>query len=525
MNACDLANEVISRCLSIGIDEFVFCPGARDAPFAQALAELEDEVRVWHHFDERSAAFFALGRIMAIARPVAVITTSGTAAAELLPACIEAHYQARPLLLITADRPVEFAGSGAPQSIEQHDLFGKYVDQSIEIENSGPIFEGWTAEGPRHLNVRLDEPLLKVSSEEPTPHEPEQLATRPQPGVVDLARFIGEGTWKGLVVMLGGLEPEERDPVYHFLKDLKVPVLADSTSGLREALGELSLADGDRVLKAKLPGKVLRLGEVPIGRFWRDLENLPKVEVLSVSPNGYSGLARASTTIHSPVAEALESLGMVTEIGDTIDLLINRSSRQSKLSELIERYPDSEPGMIRAISLYATISDLVYLGNSLPVREWNLFAQTEHPYSLVRANRGANGIDGQIASFLGNAADGGDAWAVLGDLTTLYDANAPALESQLGEGRRILVVMNNGGGRIFDRLPGVKTSPDESQQWIRQETEAKLEHLAKLWGCHYHLATSIDDFEFEPNSGLTLLEARPSTEETERFWEAYDLIK
>jgi hypothetical protein len=150
--------DAVQRCLRAGVREFVICAGARNAALIEALARAETAgfARLWRHFEERSAGFFALGRTMETGTPCAVVTTSGTAAAELLPSVIEAFYQNRPLVALTADRPASFRGSGAPQCIEQPGIFGPYAFQ-------GPLPE-WNGKTPIHLNIELDETF--------TPHQP-----------------------------------------------------------------------------------------------------------------------------------------------------------------------------------------------------------------------------------------------------------------------------------------------------------------------------------------------------------------
>ena len=151
MNSWNVALDVVNRCLRAGVLEFVVCGGARNAALIEALARAEAAglLRIWRHFEERGAGFFALGRTMETGRPCAVVTTSGTAAAELLPAVIEAFYQARPLVAITADRPAEFRGTGAPQTIDQVGIFGTHAAQ-------GELSE-WNGKQPLHLNVEFEE--------------------------------------------------------------------------------------------------------------------------------------------------------------------------------------------------------------------------------------------------------------------------------------------------------------------------------------------------------------------------------
>ncbi|NGX43080.1 MAG: 2-succinyl-5-enolpyruvyl-6-hydroxy-3-cyclohexene-1-carboxylate synthase [Chlamydiae bacterium] len=152
-----LARHVLEEVGKTGVSEFCICPGGRNAPFVVALRFLT-KVKQYHLFEERSAAFFALGRAKALDKPVAVLTTSGTAAAELLPATMEAYYSGVPLLLITADRPRRFRGSGAPQSADQVGLFGKYTIFSEDLAMTEICkIKQWDLSAPAHLNVCFEE--------------------------------------------------------------------------------------------------------------------------------------------------------------------------------------------------------------------------------------------------------------------------------------------------------------------------------------------------------------------------------
>ena len=153
-----VSEQVLGLCSQVGVREIVLCAGARNAPFVKRLSESTQFV-VYSFFEERSAAFFALGRMLASARPVAVITTSGTAAAELLPAIIESDYQRMPLIVITADRPRRYRGSGAPQTIVQTGLYSHYVEQELDLEGEAPAKLEISGRRPVHLNVCFEEPL------------------------------------------------------------------------------------------------------------------------------------------------------------------------------------------------------------------------------------------------------------------------------------------------------------------------------------------------------------------------------
>ncbi len=508
--------DLVNRCLHAGITEYVVCGGARNAVLLEILARAGEAglVRVWSHFEERSAGFFALGRTMATGRPCAVVTTSGTAAAELLPPVIEAFYQARPLVAITADRPALHRGTGAPQSIIQPGIFGPYASEGDP--------SGWNGAGPLHLNVELEEEF------EPGPCDfPEEpggfLLEKGRLDVAPLARWLREGNFRGLVVMIGGLEPQEREEVFHFCQDLGAPLIAEAASGLREALQPLAIPDGDRTLAAQPPGKVLRLGGVPGGRFWRDLENLPDISVWSVCRTGLPGLARPSEVTKAPLERALPALGIIGEVGDALDYLPDASRRADRIEELLERFPDSEPSMIRTLSTYASIGGGVFLGNSLPIREWNLFAQWERPIPSIQANRGANGIDGQLSTWLGWSADTPGTWAVTGDLTTLYDLAGPFVLDQIQCRDRVLAVIHNNGGKIFQRVPRLRSMHPKAAEWMTNGHPADFSGFAKLWGMNHLVVRTIDDFDrLETGEKTLLLEVTPDPAQTARFWETWD---
>jgi 2-succinyl-5-enolpyruvyl-6-hydroxy-3-cyclohexene-1-carboxylate synthase len=150
MTNIERARQLVQQVRQLGTNDFCACAGSRNSPLLAVLASLND-ASVLSFVDERSAAFFAIGRAKLNGKPAAVVTTSGTAVAELLPAVVEAYYSALPLVLITADRPARFRGSGAPQAIEQIGIFGRYAATSLD---------GWSRTTPLHLNIEFDEPLI-----------------------------------------------------------------------------------------------------------------------------------------------------------------------------------------------------------------------------------------------------------------------------------------------------------------------------------------------------------------------------
>lgn len=515
MAAWEKAIEVISDAVQAGIGEFVVCGGARNAVLLEVLSELDNagKVRVWSHFEERSAGFFALGRTMETGNPCAVVVTSGTAVAELLPAAVEAFYQARPLVLITADRPAEFRGSGAPQAIEQVGIFSEYAQ--VDLQN-------WDGMAPLHLNVELEESFQKAPVDFSELEVGDFAVDYGRPKIGAVAKWVRERALRGMVVMIGELEEYEQEEVFHFCDKLAVPVVVEATSGLREALQHLVLVQPDEVLRKNPPSKVLRLGGVPSGRFWRDLEDLPAVEVWSICRNGLRGLGRDVPAFRGSLDRVLPAMGDMEEIGDTRDLLDGVESRAVRMEEALEAFPDSEPGWMRTLSIFASIAESVYLGNSLPIREWNDYAQWERPVQRIRANRGANGIDGQISSWLGASAGVENAWGIFGDLTTLYDLAGLKMLGQIECRGRVMVVLNNGGGKIFSGIPRLKAMSEKAKEWMAAESPVDFAAVAKVWGMDYLRVTRADEFDgVEENERAVLIEVVPDEGQTRRIREFF----
>jgi 2-succinyl-5-enolpyruvyl-6-hydroxy-3-cyclohexene-1-carboxylate synthase len=576
-----LAGAVLGRLAGIGVVDYVVCAGARNVPLVASLLERCQDLnlRVWHHFDERAAAFFALGLAKGTGEPVAVLTTSGTAVGELLPAAIEGYYSGIPLVWVTADRPVDFRGSGSPQAIEQAGIFGPYaMALDVEAVEGLTSLRDWTRDAPLHLNVCFDEPRAddrnaswepepsvaeraNVPTERPDDAHPGSVAAsatadafigasvaeranvpteRPKdahPGSVAASAtadaFIGApvveranvpterpddahpgsvaasatafcSDREGLLVLLGELPSSWRPSVESFLVSLGAPVWAEATSGLRESP---ALAGLLRYGEPALPQKILRIGGVPSLRLWRDLETNPGIPALSICRRPFSGLARASQL---EVTRAFPALTLPTQEGQFPESSLCNGGA-------LARFPRSEPALVHDLSRGIPPHALVYLGNSLPIREWNRFATIDPPHPHAHASRGANGIDGQVATFLGLSNGAEESWGLFGDLTALYDLNAPALLPQLAPGKRRIVVINNGGGRIFSRLPSMAGMAHGEKQVTENRHRIGFEAWASMWGVEYRFWRAGEAFP-EDLPDTVLIEAIPDEDETEAFW-------
>ncbi len=516
--------SLITCCTMAGIAEWICCPGELNGPLLRALADCP-VIHRWTQADERSAAYFALGRIQATGRPVAVLTGTGVEATSLTPAVVEAYYQRRPLLVMTLDTPEHAGGTGALHRIEHENLFGVYaptVELTLPCAVSDlPDLRNALSEGfPLHLNVRVDARAAEAE-EAGGCFAGLELAEPPPPprfrgSLVALSQMLRFRSMEGLVLLLGGLEPAEQEPALWLARTLRVPVLAEAASGLREELAAYALKGGERLLQKFPPRFVLRVGDVPTGPFWKALENMPEVEVYSLTRTGFSGLCRKSHVIEGDLEQMMKALGDVPHVGDTGRLLPRSRHSAGRMEELLLAYPECEAAMVRFFSNHAGIADVICLGSGSTMALWNDYAQSQVPTLYVRANNGAGGADGTVSSFLGNAADATYACCLTGDLSLLRDSGAAAMLPQLPEGRRVVAVLNNEGAGLAD-APGLAP---ELHRLLVQRPTFNMAELARLWGAEYyaiHCEADLEILDSLDENAFALLELMPDSEQTLAF--------
>jgi 2-succinyl-5-enolpyruvyl-6-hydroxy-3-cyclohexene-1-carboxylate synthase len=528
-----LAQTTLLHLARLGVREICVAAGARNTPLITAVLASRG-LRVWHFFEERCAGYFALGRTMITKRPTAVLTTSGTAAAELLPAVIEAYYQGQPLVLVTADRPSRYRGSGAPQSIEQVGLFGGYAEPTIDLEGSGAdaAWPKMIGRKPVHVNVCFDEPLVgesagvDFSAWDDLPSDfgfanVADVGKTQRRGRSTLAEeramlesYLADRT--GLVVLASGLHPADAVLLAPRLAELGVPIVAEATANLLgvEVLASLLVTGGEKALSVLNPKRVLRIGAVPSWRWWRDLESRPEVSVVHVSQTSFAGLARWEGVGVLP----LESLVTAKLEAKPKPVVVPYGGVSA--SDVLSAHSLAEPSWMRHLATAMPDGATVLLGNSLPIREWNLAAVGSASTTSFYANRGANGIDGLVSTFLGLSVDGSESWLILGDLSAMYDLAAPWILNQLPAGNRRIVVINNGGGKIFSRVKSLCALPNEAREVIENRHTQSFEPWAKMWSMSYRLCKNPSDLEALPD-GAVVIEVRPDAAQTEAFWSAW----
>lgn len=519
--------RLINKLVLSGVKSFVLCPGSRDAPLIECIHNLkikDPDVKTYNHFEEREAAFFALGQIKLHNQPVAVVTTSGTAASELLPATIEAYYSQLPLILITADRPVRFRGTGAPQSIEQKDLFGIYVRRSIEVIDDfsfDVVAEDLSLSAPTHFNVSIEE--YAAEDQQSSLHS--VYIEGNTYSVENLNSALTSA--KRPCAIIGGLSETQRESVGAFLSRIKIPYFSEALSGITstDSCFTYSLKSSDKILSTLNPDFVLRIGDVPTGGFWRDLERTFHTNVWAVSDKPFSG-SPGGRLIRGDIKKLLGSVCEIELSGDFIDSLFSRDlNLVEKLEKLLKDLPYSEPSLIRKIAELTPKDTKVYLGNSLPIRQWDLVTRMKPIHKKIFANRGANGIDGQVSTLFGLASDGAPTLGVLGDLTTLYGLSAPWILSSLSKLNVCLVVINNYGGKIFERVSNLRKilKQPEARKTISSYHALNFRSWAETWGIRYRKLKTVDALDF--GGGGALIEVVPDMNETQEFWKQWESIE
>lgn len=542
-----------------GVREAVICPGSRSSPLALALAS-EPSVRSWSVVDERSAAFFALGMAKQSGRPVAVLATSGSAGAHFLPAAIEASQAGVPLVLLTADRPLELQGWGAPQTIPQHSLFGVFSRFFADLgtpEASDTAVRHLRAtaaravagsqrapRGPVQLNVPFREPLA------PTPQSFDAASLSPlaregrsgapltklaspsrAPDPLALARVLERiRQHERGVIVCGPRDAREgfAEAVATLSRATGYPVLAEAASQARFGFPE-HLAHVDALLRhpgfaaAQRPELVLRFGggltpKVP--QQWLDASG---AEIVVFSDDGalVDPAHRAVEIVEGDAVLAAERLGAapIRERGawfrafHAAELRVRRALDAAFGPDA----PLNEPEVARQVVAALAPDSILFVSSSMPIRDVDAFSSPERGRLQVLANRGANGIDGILSTALGaSAVSGRSCTLLIGDLALLHDLHG-LLIARRHQLSLTVVIVNNDGGGIFSFLP-IAQATDRFEALFGTPHGLDLAPLAAFAGARLqrpgHAAALAEALRIaEREGGLQLIEVRTQRNE------------
>jgi 2-succinyl-5-enolpyruvyl-6-hydroxy-3-cyclohexene-1-carboxylate synthase len=504
----EFARALVAELQAAGVATAVVCPGSRSTPLALAVAWTPGLAHTVH-VDERSAAFHALGAAKASGRPVLLVCTSGTAGANFLPAVAEAAHARVPLVVVTADRPPELRAWGAAQTLEQRGLYAGFTRWSEEApcpsaDGPGEAYARalarravaaatGVAPGPVHLNLPFREPLVPADLRIPDAeglHAPARpmaeggVATNAATAIADgfggsgaaLARELRAAERGVLLFGPDGTQPGEAAAAVRLAARLGWPLIADPASGLRAGRGlEDALVSGadlllrDAATAAALgPDLVLRFGSLPTSKAvatW--LAGAPAARLWLVDP----AAAHRDPTHRAERVLASDAAGLAALLGhDAVPApatqrwrarwqLADRAARGAVETALAGDPRLLAPQLAQRLWSALPADAVLYLANSMPIRDVDAFAGPRAAPLRVLANRGVNGIDGQVSAALGAAAALGRPTVLwCGDLALLHDVGG-LLAGRLHGADLTVVVGNDDGGGIFEYLPVARSLP------------------------------------------------------------------
>lgn len=544
----------VDELVHTGLTDVVLSPGSRSTPLSMTFAEHED-VHHWIHVDERSAAFFALGIAKEQQRPVALVCTSGTAAANYYPAIVEAFYSRVPLIVLTADRPHELRNVGAPQAIDQIHMFGQYVkwfeemalpessEQMLRYVRSKAARAFHTAldhnAGPVHLNFPFRSPLIPDFTldhlwgqrTERSFHYAYKGERKLQHEAVEEIKQRLEKHQKGLIVCGPQTDPGLPEAVTQLARYLQLPVLADPLSQVRAGQHEKDhvIEAYDAILKSPgvreqfVPDFIIRFGAMPVSKpYWLMLQDHPEIEQYVVE--SYEGFRDPSGNEASLIladgkqfcetwVNHLES--SFFDVGWLKKWQEANQKAKAILTE-VEGHNLSEGHVFTEILTSFSEKGTLFVGNSMPIRDLDTFMLTTPKSVRTMANRGANGIDGVVSSALGAAAHGEDVTLVLGDLSFFHDLNGLFAAKQFGLNLRIVVINNEGGG-IFSFLPQAEHK-DHFEPLFGTPLSLDFSKVIEMYGGSFTQVNSRNEFQELTSSlvetkGLSVIEVKTDREE------------
>ena len=568
---------LVDEFYQLGVRHAVFSPGSRSTTMAMLFKEHEG-FETYMNIDERSASFMALGIAKAHKEPTVLVCTSGSAVAHYLPAVLEAQYTGVPLIVLSADRPHTLLHVGAPQTVDQHKIFGTAVNYFEElavpqeshyytyprqVARKAYMKAMDTKKGPVHINVPLFEPLVpelsrnhfeagRSSFKVVKPNYSSVFGCDNRNNLTHVNNAIdithgNDGTkeindllerYERILILAGPqIDIDEANTIRSFGEALQAPILADPLSNVRGCgASDVVISTYDALLAGQAlwhelkPDCVIQFGQIVVSkRVQQMIASWTDVEYIEVNPTMDSMNPTGKTTMH--VQASIDVFTHLYGKNNSSDTYLNIWRRldqagKKQLSTAIDEPHCFEGRTIRELQKQIPEDGQIFVANSMTIRDFDYFWFSGESKAVLYGNRGVNGIDGTISTALGLAANGRPTYLVTGDLSLFHDLNGLAV-AKTHNLNLTIVLHNNDGGGIFEYLPQKGTKHFD----YLFSTSQGLDYsgAAKLYGCGYTKISSPDELssvlaKIGQESGVHIIEIPTNREYSRELHKKYTKV-
>lgn len=546
---------LVDEFYQLGVRHAVFSPGSRSTTMAMLFKEHEG-FETYMNIDERSASFMALGIAKAHKEPTVLVCTSGSAVAHYLPAVLEAQYSGVPLIVLSADRPHTLLHVGAPQTVDQHKIFGTAVNYFEElavpqeshyytyprqVARKAYMKAMDTKKGPVHINVPLFEPLVPELSRNHFEAGRSSFKVV-KPNYSDIFA-CGEGNnllerYERILILAGPqIDIDEAEMIRSFGESLQAPILADPLSNVRGCgTSKVVISTYDALLAGQAfwhelkPDCVIQFGQIVVSkRVQQMVASWDNVEYIEVNATMDSMNPTGKTTMH--IQASIDVFTNLYGVKNDSPAYLGKwqhleTAGKQKLGTAIEEPSCFEGRTIRELQQHISDNAQVLIANSMSIRDFDYFWFSGESKAVLYGNRGVNGIDGTISTALGLAANGRPTYLVTGDLSLFHDLNGLAV-AKTHNLNLTIILHNNDGGGIFEYLPQKGTKHFD----YLFSTSQGLDYsgAAKLYGCGYTKISSPNELSFVlakigQESGVHIIEIPTNREYSRELHKKYTKV-
>ena len=546
---------LVDEFYQLGVRHAVFSPGSRSTTMAMLFKEHEG-FETYMNIDERSASFMALGIAKAHKEPTVLVCTSGSAVSHYLPAVLEAQYSGVPLIVLSADRPHTLLHVGAPQTVDQHKIFGTAVNYFEElavpqeahyytyprqVARKAYMKAMDTKKGPVHINVPLFEPLVPELSRNHFEAGRSSFKVV-KPNYSDIFA-CGEGNnllerYERILILAGPqIDIDEAEMIRSFGESLQAPILADPLSNIRGCgTSKVVISTYDALLAGQAfwhelkPDCVIQFGQIVVSkRVQQMVASWDNVEYIEVNATMDSMNPTGKTTMH--IQASIDVFTNLYGVKNDSPAYLGKwqhleTAGKQKLGTAIEEPSCFEGRTIRELQQHISDNAQVLIANSMSIRDFDYFWFSGESKAVLYGNRGVNGIDGTISTALGLAANGRPTYLVTGDLSLFHDLNGLAV-AKTHNLNLTIILHNNDGGGIFEYLPQKGTKHFD----YLFSTSQGLDYsgAAKLYGCGYTKISSPDELssvlaKIGQESGVHIIEIPTNREYSRELHKKYTKV-